>query len=533
MSQQVPASQLNVLAKLNTISQTPNGDHSVPLLPLLSAFNQRLEQTQNQSFLLCAEHNPVNFLRWLNSDILLIDKISSREVLGYFHRLPSGKMKFVAGLLFSGSQSHAAIPAELLLQNYELLTMVGEVLQDRQFHAHRLLTDVSHEQLKHFPSASIRLQKNIIIYGNYPTLAELNNLLPTLRELTGEELYEADYVAEINQSTLTSFKSFAETYYRAELSADQLNSLIWALARNIEDQHWFALNTELLNRLFSRLPEHFSQTDVELAVLAIQGTHSASRLFSFEQIRNGSVKVDFSGEKVGQINGLTVVETALAEYGEPSRITANIFAGEGDISDVERKADLGGNIHAKAMMILASFVSRVFAKHDPLAISCNLVFEQSYHEVDGDSASLAELFALLSAITKVPIKQNIAVTGAIDQLGNVLAVGGVDLKIEGFYTLAKLKEPFETHAVIIPAANRKNLNLCSEIVTAVEQGSLIIHTVDHVDQACELLTGLKPTQADQQGLYDIVQDELDKYAGNDRHRRHFWQKFKGFFYKNG
>jgi predicted ATP-dependent protease len=353
----------------------------------------------------------------------------------------------------------------------------------------------------------------VVIYGYSSDLIHLNQAWPMLEILTNETLYEADLAFKPTQQNILAFVSLIQHKFAYQLDAKQALALLWAQARIAEDQHWLSLDINYLEKLFLNLPKPFDQTDVETVVKRLTGYYSHAREFNYDQIIRGAVKVEVEGEKVGQINGLTVVETPTAEFGEPSRITANVFLGDGDIGDIERKSDLGGNIHAKAMLILSSFVSRTFAQNAPMPVSSNIVFEQSYHEVDGDSASVAELYALLSALAKLPIKQNVAVTGAMDQLGNVLVVGGLDLKIEGFYSIAKTLHPDIHHAAIIPAANAEHLNLSSEIIEAVRNGDFTIYAIEHVSDAAELLTSL-PAESDEEGqdsLFEKVRSSLDKF----------------------
>lgn len=509
------------------------------LLPQLSQFVERVIQADFDVYML-ATHYPVkDYLGWLGLSFFAPQQTAMDELLGYFTTEPSQRVTFKPGLLFNTTSQTILLDANDLLQDSKLLDIMGKIIRNRHLSSRWLMHEdtgtVTHNKYRH---QKLKFDKQVILTGDYEAIQNVKFILPALSKLSCDEITEADQITELKIETVTAFNHFM-TYYisqnnlKIDLSAEQTQHILWALARLIEEQSWFSLDLSYIKRLLSRLPKNFIGSDVELAVQDINGFNSSSRLYNFEQILKNTIKVDFDGEVIGQINGLTVVETALAEFGEPSRITANIFVGEGDIGDIERKSDLGGNIHAKAMMILSSFVARIFAKNVPLPISSNIVFEQSYHEIDGDSASLAELYALLSAISNVPIKQNVALTGAIDQLGNVLAVGGIDLKIEGYYVLAKLKSPAQVHHVIIPHANIGHLNLSSEILNAVSQGSLQIHAIKHVNEAAELLTGLPAESETQVSLFDKVREELEHYGQELEHSRSFLKKLALFFRKNG
>lgn len=218
--------------------------------------------------------------------------------------------------------------------------------------------------------------------------------------------------------------------------------------------------------------------------------------------RDRQLLISTKGAVVGQINGLSVVETlgTSYEYGEPVRITATARAGgEGDVIDIERKAELAGQIHAKAMMIINGFLTKEFGSEQPLPVSASLVFEQSYSEVDGDSASLTGLCAVISALAQVPIRQDLAVTGAVDQFGDVQAVGGVNEKIEGFFRVCKLHGLNGTQGVIIPSSCVNQLVLRPSVVKAVAEGKFHIFTVSHVTQAVKLLTTLDWGDAETEG----------------------------------
>lgn len=211
---------------------------------------------------------------------------------------------------------------------------------------------------------------------------------------------------------------------------------------------------------------------------------------NWQSIIEQQVHIDTSGEIIGQINGLTVVATAGIEFGEPSRITATVHYGDGDIIDIERKAELSGSIHTKGVMILTAYLAHVFAQKDQIPLSASLVFEQSYHEVDGDSASLAELCCLLSALASAPIEQGLAVTGAIDQFGNVQAIGGINEKIQGYFTICQQRGLTGQQGIILPDSNRLNLHLPAVIREAVDNQQFHIYTVEHVTEAVQLLMGM-------------------------------------------
>ncbi len=220
-----------------------------------------------------------------------------------------------------------------------------------------------------------------------------------------------------------------------------------------------------------------------------------------EEFLDGTLLLDTQGTKTGQINGLSVLDIGDTRFGIPSRITATIRLGRGEIVDIEREVKLGGAIHSKGVLILSSFLAARFGQREPLAISASLAFEQSYHLVEGDSASVAELCALLSAIAETPLRQDLAVTGSVNQHGQVQPIGGVNEKIEGFFEICREQGLTGTQGVVIPQANCKHLMLRRDVVEAAAAGQFHVYPVAHVDEALELLTGLPAGTADEAGAY--------------------------------
>jgi lon-related putative ATP-dependent protease len=220
-----------------------------------------------------------------------------------------------------------------------------------------------------------------------------------------------------------------------------------------------------------------------------------------ESITRDKLYIDTDGEAVGQINGLAVLQAGGFAFGKPNRITARVRLGSGEIVDIERESELGGDIHSKGVLILSGFLQGRYAEDHPLSLSASLVFEQSYGGIEGDSASSAELYALMSALAEVPIRQDLAVTGSVNQHGIVQPIGGVNEKIEGFYDICAQRGLTGDQGVLIPAANADNLMLRQEVVAAAEAGDFHIYPVETIDQGIALLTGCKAGTRDEQGAY--------------------------------
>lgn len=220
-----------------------------------------------------------------------------------------------------------------------------------------------------------------------------------------------------------------------------------------------------------------------------------------EDIAEGHILIDTSGEQIGKLNGLTVLEIGDTRFGTPARISATVYAGANGIVDIEREVDLGKSIHSKGVMLLTGYLGNKYTQDFPLTVSANIALEQSYGHIDGDSASLGEVCALISAITQMPISQSIAVTGSINQHGEVQAVGGVNEKIEGFFSLCKQRGLSPNNGVIIPKANQVNLVLSRDVIEAVDRGLFAVYAVETVDQALELLLSEKAGELSRRGTY--------------------------------
>ncbi len=236
-----------------------------------------------------------------------------------------------------------------------------------------------------------------------------------------------------------------------------------------------------------------------------------------EQIDKGTILLDVKGQRVGQINGLVVYNFTRNSFGKPTRITTQVRLGRGEFINIEREVAMSGPIHSKGVLILQSLIANRFAKRSPLSLSASIVFEQSYGGVDGDSASSTEYYCMLSAIAEIPIKQSLAVTGSINQFGEIQPIGGVNEKIEGFFDVCKYNGLTGEQGCIIPRTNVVNLMLREDVVEAVENGQFHIYAIDTVDDGIELLTGMKAGKADKRGKFPkgsvnyLVQQSLEEY----------------------
>jgi len=241
--------------------------------------------------------------------------------------------------------------------------------------------------------------------------------------------------------------------------------------------------------------------DIEKALKAQKGRLNRIQMKLYEQIDEGTIMINVSGSVVGQINALSYISMGGHQFGLPSRITARTRIGKGEIIDIQRKAELSGPIHSKGVMILSSYLGSRYASDLPLSLTASLVFEQSYGMVEGDSASSTELYALLSSLSGLAIKQNIAVTGSVNQFGEVQPIGGVNEKIEGFFDICMRRDPEVSYGVLIPEGNVKHLMLKTEVIEAVEKGIFSIYGVKTIDEGISILTGVEAGETDSKGRF--------------------------------
>lgn len=293
------------------------------------------------------------------------------------------------------------------------------------------------------------------------------------------------------------------------LTRNAVEALIEHSCRLAENQQYFSARIndclEIIGEagLFSRKngAAQIDRSHIDQALAAREYRNGRVPEVILEEMLDGTILIDTEGAAIGKINGLTVLEIGGSSFGAPARITVTVYPGSRGIVDIEREVELGQAIHSKGVMILTGYLGHCYAQQFPLAISASIAVEQSYGYIDGDSASLAELCCLISALTRAPVRQSFAVTGSINQYGEVQAIGGVNEKIEGFFRLCQARGLTGEQAVIIPAANKRNLMLKQEVLEAVGQGLFSVYAVATVDEALELLTGELAGTLDHEGLY--------------------------------
>ncbi|ENU80182.1 hypothetical protein F975_01937 [Acinetobacter sp. ANC 3789] len=374
--------------------------------------------------------------------------------------------------------------------------------------------------------ASIPLQMKVILLAEPEIYYEILELEP---ELGSVFKIRADFTDTLqrNESNEQAYMHLIADYVQADkllpFDRSALAALLTDSSRQAEDQSSLSLHASTLGDLIRESHHHAFQAGDKMVTdkhinTALQ--HRQYRLgylreLYWQDLSRGTQLIETQSYRLGQINALSVIHYADVEFGLPSRLTASVYQGGGDILDIERSVELGGSLHAKGVLLMSSFLKAHFGREQILHFSAALAFEQSYGQVDGDSATVAELSALISAISQLPIDQSWAITGSMNQLGQVQPIGGVNAKIEGFYDACKLQGLTGKQGVIIPRQNMQHLMLRQDVIDAVSEGQFHIHAIDTIDQALEILMARPVGKLDKKGnyskhsIYAAVMDQLE------------------------
>jgi lon-related putative ATP-dependent protease len=352
----------------------------------------------------------------------------------------------------------------------------------------------------------------IVLIGNPEIYYLLYNLDEEYRELFKVKA-DFDHWIERTEENVDSYASFVATKAREDgllpFDAAGVARVVTFGSRLAEDQRKLSTKFSDISNLL-REAHYWAEKESAGAVSAahVEQALRAKTLRNSrieERMRDlaaeGTVIVETGGERTGQVNGLAVYDLGDYSFGKPSRITATVYAGKGGVLNIERETKLSGKIHEKAVLILSNYLGRRFAGKAPINLTASITFEQMYGMIEGDSATCAELYALLSALAGVPVRQGIAVTGSMDQNGAVQPIGGVNEKIEGFFDLCRLRGLDGTHGVLIPRRNLRNLMLKDEVADAVREGAFRIFEIDRVEEGIEVLMGIPAGEMAPDGRY--------------------------------
>ncbi len=431
---------------------------------------------------------------------------------------PPGMHGIYPGSLHRANGGYLVLDADKVLADADVWNALKRAIKGRTLRFETSLPEPGGPPTPTLSPGPIPLRIKIALIGSselYYALRELDPEFPGLFRV----LAELDRYFPRNPDTTRAYccllKTLGERQSLAPLDADAMAALLSRSVRLAEHRHRLSARVGSVMELLSEA-DYFRQragdtvigrTHVEQAAAAQQIRIGRVREELLEQIVDGTVLIASDGQAPGRVNALTLLEIGDSRIGMPARITATVHVGNRGIVDIEREVELGQAIHSKGVMILGGFLGQQFARRFPLAMSAHLALEQSYGYVDGDSAALAELCALLSALTGVPLNQSYAVTGSMNQYGEVQAVGGVNEKIEGFFELCRARGLTGRQGVLIPQANVRNLVLAEPVVAAVRAGAFCIHGVRSVDEALTILTG-QPAGL----LRDLASSALERFA---------------------
>ncbi|MDA0383048.1 Lon protease family protein [Vibrio owensii] len=455
-----------------------------------------------------------------DTPVVVTESLDAKELFDRYSVNLDGQTTFESGLIAKAHGGYLIVPANLVLANAARWPSIKAAIQGGSFAPANLTPN----RIASSPLGSQEYDVKLVITGDRNQLAEIEYIDEDFS--AGITMYtEVEEDIHLSEESLRSYIGLVnwvcQRYQYPALSSQAFRRLILAGMRYTEDQHYLPLGVMWHSQLLALASQYANASviefdDIDKAIDDKYYRESYLPQRAVDDILDGQVIIETTGEQVGQINGLTVIDMAghPVSYGEPARISCVIHFGDGDISDVERKAELGGNLHAKGMMIMQAFVSSALNLDEPLPYSASIVFEQSYSEVDGDSASLAELCCLVSALSESPVNQQIAVTGAVDQFGRVQAVGGLNEKIEGFYQVCKHQGFTGEQGVIMPKSNLKHLALHKDVIKSIKNGEFHIWSVSTVDEAIPILMS-KPFRGEDDSIIGKIAERIENFERHE------------------
>ncbi len=458
------------------------------------------------------------------------------EYEGQFGTMVTDFTKIMAGAFHRANGGYLILQIRDVLSNLGSWDALKRILKTGSIKIESLSEKLGLTTIDSLKPEPIPVKVKVILVGNpllYHLLYQYDEDFSKLFKIKAD----FDWVMKRDNENIEKLASFVSSYCKKE-GLKHFDKT--GMARLIEYSSRMSDNQDKLSAMFNRLTEIIQESatwaEIEGADVvserhvdkAIEEKIYRSNLYEEkiqEMIEKGKILIDIDGEKVGQINGLAVLSLGDYSFAKPSKITANVFLGKEGVVNIEREVKLSGNIHSKGVLILSGFLRDRFSQEFPPSFSATLAFEQVYEGVDGDSASSTELYALLSALSGVPIRQYIAVTGSINQKGEIQPIGGVNEKIEGFFKVCKAKGLTGKQGVIIPVQNIDNLMLDKEVQEAIDKGLFHIYPVSHVSEGIKILTGMELGIPKEDGSYPegtisyLVQkrlkDMLDKLKALD------------------
>ena len=446
------------------------------------------------------------------------------EYENYYGALKTDYTMLKPGLLHEANGGYIIFQAKDLLANGACYEALKKALRMKE-----LLIDNTADQRTSMVMVSLKPELQVIFVGNeqiYQTLLALDEDFRKLFKIK----VEFEDTSENNLENMIKIARFIRGFCEQE---DLLPLDKTAVAKVMEYSSRLADDKEKLSTRFNDLAQIIGEaaTWAKMAKAKVVSGEFVDKALAerierikkydsryLEMIKENTLLINTSGFEVGQINGLTVLSIGDYSFGKPAKITANTYTGKSGIINIEREVELSGSTHSKGVYILSGYLGEMFAQDIPLSLTASICFEQLYNGVDGDSASSTELYAILSSLSGVPINQSLAVTGSVNQKGEIQPIGGVNEKIEGFFQICKIRGLNGSHGVIIPIQNKKNLNLSDEVLEAVKSKKFHIYAISTIEEGIELLTGVPAGKKDSNGRFPagsvnyLAYEKLKKYA---------------------
>ena len=417
-----------------------------------------------------------------------------------------------SGSLHAANGGYLILDAEKLLTDHYLWEALKRALKSKMLKIEHPYADMGLTSTMTLSPQDLPLQVKVVLIGARDIYYLLQDADPDFQEMF-RVLVDFDDTLKRTKESEYSFaqlmKDRVDKEEYANVTRDGVAALIEYSSRLAEHQREMAAKIgdvfELLGEadFVRQMAKDTEITEDHISRALKAKKHRTGRVSEkiIEEIIEGTVLLESEGHSVGKINGLTVMQIGDSSFGAPARISTTVYPGGKGIIDIERESNLGQNIHSKGVLILSGYLGNKYAQRFPLDISASIAMEQSYGYIDGDSASTAELCCLLSALIQVPLRQDLAITGSLNQYGEVQAIGGVNEKIEGFFNVCNARGLTGSQGVIIPKSNANNLMLNDDILDAVKEGKFHIYAIATADEALHLLTGLEPGIADEEGEY--------------------------------
>ena len=478
--------------------------------------NVVVDNSQQEGAPVVVEYNPT----YIN----LIGRIEKEMQMG---ALTTDFTMIRAGSILRANGGYLVLSIEDVLKNAYSYDGIKRTLRSGKNYIEEISERLGFMTVKTLRPEAIPVDSKVILVGSPLIYFLLQAYDEDFKELFKIKA-DFDISMDITDENTKDFMSFISTYCDREdlkhLESKAVGRFMEHAVRVAGDQKKLSIKFGMLADVLREVDFYAQQQDSSLIKeehiqKALDEKIYRSNLIQVrmqEAIERDTILIDVEGEQVGQVNGLSVYDLGDYMFGKPTRITATVSPGRDGIVDIEREVKLGGPIHSKGVLILSGYLTKKFSDNRPLTLAAKLVFEQSYQGVEGDSASSAELYALLSALADLPIRQNIAVTGSVNQNGQVQAIGGVNEKIEGFFDVCQAKGLTGEQGVIIPKSNQKNLMLHDRVIKAVEEDKFHIWAVDTIDEGIAILTGTQAGEQRDDGAYpeDSVNEKVRRCLQN-------------------